>query len=1192
MVRKVVLSILVILTVALLGHAPAQAKVERRGDWLYVDGEPFLVKGVGYSPYRPGQAPWSGQIRNDVMATDFAMIKQAGFNTIRTWRPLTLEQLALAKKQGLMVLQGIWIDPNGNLGTETFRDAAVDIVRREVERIKGHDEVLTVVVGNELDPSKVVQAGVSQTETLLRAMAQTVKDTDPTRLVSYANWPWLSSLDASMWDVVSFNVYPYEPVNVSHSFGYRGYLQHLKRTVARGKPLLITELGMSVSPKPGAKSGYGGLNAEQQAKEVLKLWDGAFESGAQGACVFEWNDEWWKRGDHAEDAAAHDPDDPEEWFGMTEFDSVWLKGSAGVAHASDVPQQLTATPRPVYNALRAYNHAVLVSPSGGTTYRDRLPISVYTTDAVTAVRVRAGNGKWLDAAQVSPHWWRAQVALPSSEQVKPLRVAMEARNAKGKVLVQRERVVEVGPVGPNVAIDITTDHDLYDVTDAKQSLHATIVVTSDGKPMGSQPVMLSIIEPASKFELTHIKQTDQDGKIVLDYPVWDPGVVTVSAATAPDRDQPERRLGAEHSVSVQRRLVEPKEQQLVHVPSPWEARMTDEVRAAIHPKPAFRLYDPGTEAIVDYAKYGTFHGVGTPEYRYEITDQEGLSAAVGEGVYPNEDGLFKDPSFAHALREDRLKGSLWDFTYHKDMQIAFLRWASTDEEAPGVKQFFVALTLERAGLFQQAVKAYYAILVHFPNAVSWTEFKTPWYIGKVAQDKIEAILRLHPELSMRLENAHMLVDHGFDNDIDNDVIYPNPGQLVAVKPEDVNPPTIDLSKVAIKRETGKGRIRLRQYVNGHWQLMVDGKPWVIRGISYQPSAVGESPDEGTLKDWMIADRNGNGKPDGPYDTFVDANRNNKQDPDEPTVGDFQLLKEMGVNTMRLYHHASNKALLRQLYEQHGIMVLMGDLVGMYTVGSGAKWEEGTNYHDPVQRKRMSESVKQMVREFKKEPYILMWVLGNENNYGGVHGIIGGVGNAAQYPQEYYSFLNELATWIHKEDPYHPVALANGEWLFIDLIGKVAPAIDVFGANVYRGSHGFGRSFFDAAQRQLGKPVLVTEYGCPAYQADEPLDVGEMGQALYHMGNWVDLEDNLAGRGIGNALGGVVFAWVDEWWKAGQPPRFSPNVQETVPNWSGPFPGGKNYEEWLGITSQGDGTLSPYLRQLRKAYQLYQRMWTR
>ena len=45
----------------------------------------------------------------------------------------------------------------------------------------------------------------------------------------------------------------------------------------------------------------------------------------------------------------------------------------------------------------------------------------------------------------------------------------------------------------------------------------------------------------------------------------------------------------------------------------------------------------------------------------------------------------------------------------------------------------------------------------------------------------------------------------------------------------------------------------------------------------------------------------NGIVDGPYESWVDTNKNNKQDDNEKIVGDFQLMKEMGVNTIRIYH---------------------------------------------------------------------------------------------------------------------------------------------------------------------------------------------------------------------------------------------------------------------------------------------------
>jgi beta-glucuronidase len=375
---------------------------------------------------------------------------------------------------------------------------------------------------------------------------------------------------------------------------------------------------------------------------------------------------------------------------------------------------------------------------------------------------------------------------------------------------------------------------------------------------------------------------------------------------------------------------------------------------------------------------------------------------------------------------------------------------------------------------------------------------------------------------------------------------------------------------------------------------VDGRPWTVQGLTYKPTAVGDTPDEGPLPDWMTADRNANGTLDV-LESFVDANRNHRQDADEPTVGDFALIRDMGVNTLRLYHTdhkpAVAKTILRRLHADHGFMVMMGDFVGMYTIGSGAKWEAGTDYLDKAQRQRMFEGVKAMVKEYKDEPYLLMWVLGNENNYGGVHGIVGGVGNAGRHPHEYYRFLNELATWIHAEDPHHPVAIGNGDALFLDIIATEAPAIDIFGANAYRGWQGVGRSFFEDVRQWLDKPTLITEYGCPAYQRDVSRDRAELDQAMYHFGNWVDIADNLAGRGAGNALGGIIFEWSDEWWKAGQPPRFSPTVQETVPNWAGPYPGGFMFEEWLGLVTQGDGSASPFLRQLRRSYELYQQLWS-
>jgi beta-glucuronidase len=598
---------------------------------------------------------------------------------------------------------------------------------------------------------------------------------------------------------------------------------------------------------------------------------------------------------------------------------------------------------------------------------------------------------------------------------------------------------------------------------------------------------------------------------------------------------------------------------------------------------AFKLFDPGVETIISYEKYGEFSGRGTSDYHYYIKDREGLAHAVGEGIYPNVTGLLKDPAFQKMQYEKQLQGSVWDYVNAANPQAGFYKWASNRDQPAGLKQFYAAMQLENAGLFTQAVKAYYAAVIHFPKAQANTSWKTPWYVGPTALDSVSYLTRKHPELGMWLEGGRVRIRNHFDDDPTNDIFEIDPGHLVPAPPDRKPPPRIDLSSLAIQRQLGQGPVHLTQFMNGHWQLFVDKKPYIIRGLTYSATPVGKSPDDGSWvvhRDWMLADQNKNGRIDGPYDSWVDKNRNNRQDPDEPVVGDFKLIKDMGVNTLRIYHHGYNKPLLQDLYQTYGIRVIMGDFLGAYTIGSDAEWNAGTDYRNPEQQEKMLASVRQMVEDYKEEPYILFWVLGNENNYGNAN-------NSREIPEVYYTFLNKAARLVKSIDPNHPVALCNGDLLFIDKAARLCPDVDIFGANAYRGLHGVGDSFWRDVQDEWGKPILISEFGCPAYHKQKSLEESEALQAQYLRGNWDDIEWNLGGGpGVGNAIGGVLFEWMDEWWKAGPPPTFDPSVHATTGQFAGPFPDGWSYEEWYGIVSQGNGKNSPFERQLRKAYFLF------
>ncbi|MBF0489680.1 MAG: tetratricopeptide repeat protein [Candidatus Omnitrophica bacterium] len=589
---------------------------------------------------------------------------------------------------------------------------------------------------------------------------------------------------------------------------------------------------------------------------------------------------------------------------------------------------------------------------------------------------------------------------------------------------------------------------------------------------------------------------------------------------------------------------------------------------------------PGTVKVVNYVKYGNFLNPGTNKYHYQVIERKELAAAVGEGIYPNIADIYKDPNYRKVLKEGRLEGSHWDFTNSPDLQAAFYKWA-TAPEPWGVRLFYMGIIFEKAHMYYEAVKCYHAIIIHFPETLAWTYWHTPWYPSQAAIAKIQHIIRMHPELRLEFKGAKIQILNSFDNDPSNDVTITKPGtvRLLNVIARAQVALGIEREKIALGKPVktlGNGAVHFVQYANGHWQLIVNNKPYLIKGTTYSPTKVGQSPEDGTLTNWMEVN------PNPAYIAWMDKNGNGIQDPDEPSEGDFSLMKKMGLNTLRIYHQPMkpNKVFLEKMFQQFGFRVIMGDFLGKYALGSGANWSEGTDYENPAHRKNMMDSVKQMVMEFKDEPFILMWLLGNENNYGVAS-------NADKKPEAYYKFVNEVARMIKSIDPNHPVAICNGDILFLDKFGKAAPDVDAYGANVYRGDYGFG-SYWQQVSEVTGKPAFITEYGAPSYSGPNMSKEDALeAQAAYHKGNWLDILYNSAGYpdGEGNAIGGVAFEWLDEWWK-----NYEPYRHDTKADVVGPFPGGYYFEEWFGILGQGDGKKSPYLREPRKVYYTYRDLW--
>jgi hypothetical protein len=252
----------------------------------------------------------------------------------------------------------------------------------------------------------------------------------------------------------------------------------------------------------------------------------------------------------------------------------------------------------------------------------------------------------------------------------------------------------------------------------------------------------------------------------------------------------------------------------------------------------------------------------------------------------------------------------------------------------------------------------------------------------------------------------------------------------------------------------------------------------------------------------------------------------------------------------------------------------------------------------------------MVRLYKDEPGLLMWVLGNENNYS----CLGQINrwstpeiDKETNPQKqkamrarlYYSFVNDIAREIHKIDPGHPVALGNGELIGLEFAKDYAPDVDLVACIIYRGRT-FG-NLFKSLKATFDKPLLLSEFGADAYDAFLKKEDQNM-QAFFLESQWRQIYENLANNkeGAGNCLGGTMFEWTDEWWKHNE---YDPNgwwVHDTDSNWSnGSYyfdikaEGNKNMnEEWFGIVGlSGDQKEFGLDKRIpRKAYYVIREFW--
>ncbi|MBT8303485.1 MAG: glycosidase, partial [Bacteroidia bacterium] len=343
------------------------------------------------------------------------------------------------------------------------------------------------------------------------------------------------------------------------------------------------------------------------------------------------------------------------------------------------------------------------------------------------------------------------------------------------------------------------------------------------------------------------------------------------------------------------------------------------------------------------------------------------------------------------------------------------------------------------------------------------------------------------------------------------------------------------------------------------KLVVNGKDFMINGMNWDYIPIGTNT--------------------------VNADFWNKSD-DVIKAGldsEMGLLRNMGVNVVRQYTGVPARW-IKYIYENYGIYTMLNHSFGRYGLTIDGVWTPVTLYDEQKTRDLLMSEVEELVKGYKNTPGLLLYLLGNENNYG----LFWQGAETEDFPDEeeqrdfigesrgrpMYKLMNEAAKMMKSIDPSHPVAICNGDVLFLDIIAEECPDVDIYGTNVYRGLS-FG-DMFDVVKEKYNKPIMFTEFGADAFNAVTNSEDQES-QAYYMLGNWKEIYQNAAGLGkANNSIGGFTFQFSDGWWKYGFDDRENADVHDNNASWSnGGYArdlakeGANNMnEEWFGVCAKG------------------------
>jgi cellulose synthase/poly-beta-1,6-N-acetylglucosamine synthase-like glycosyltransferase len=275
---------------------------------------------------------------------------------------------------------------------------------------------------------------------------------------------------------------------------------------------------------------------------------------------------------------------------------------------------------------------------------------------------------------------------------------------------------------------------------------------------------------------------------------------------------------------------------------------------------------------------------------------------------------------------------------------------------------------------------------------------------------------------------------------------------------------------------------------GEFELLIDSKPYYIKGVAYN-----------TAHDW----RDGN----------MPLTR-------KQIEHDLEQIKAMGANTLRRYGSSVYNTNILNIANDYGLKV-------MYGFWFDPKVDY---YRDSLQVKEYIEQVEEEVLEYKDNPSVLGWSLGNES--WGLLKHTFGKPYLTKVREHYVKLIEHLAQRVHELDPTRPVFTCM-EHEEHQLPGEIAalhdgaPSVDVIGINSYYKEQ---ISQLQNVTHQFDplRPYLVSEFGPRGYWNPTHNSVANglvIEESETEKANWMKYQWNTYVRpNKGYNVGGVAYCW--------------------------------------------------------------------